>query len=62
MKVRLAAILVLTIALPFIAAADELEDWCAQVQKASSIVICSDAQLRSETIKRQKVLRLLRND
>lgn len=46
---------VLTIALPWTAAADELDGWCAQVQKASSIVICSDAQLRAETLTRQKI-------
>jgi uncharacterized protein YecT (DUF1311 family) len=61
MLMRPAAVLaVLTIALPCAAAADELDGWCAQVQKASSIVICSDAQLRAETVARQKLFDLFR--
>jgi hypothetical protein len=33
--------------------ADELDAWCAQVKKASSIVICSDSDLRQQTAARQ---------
>jgi len=28
--------------------ADELDGWCAQAKKASSLVICSDAELRQQ--------------
>jgi uncharacterized protein YecT (DUF1311 family) len=55
-----AALVVLTIAVPAEVSADELDGWCAQVQKASSIVICSDVQLRAETLKRQKLFDLLK--
>lgn len=34
-------------------AADELDAWCAQVKKASSIVICSDPELRQQAVARQ---------
>jgi uncharacterized protein YecT (DUF1311 family) len=34
--------------------ADELDGWCAQAKKASSLVICSDAELRQQAIARNK--------
>jgi hypothetical protein len=41
-------------------AADELDAWCAQVKKASSIVICSDAELRQQAAARQHFFDKLR--
>lgn len=55
-----AAVLVITVILPVTLAADELDSWCAQVQKASSIVICSDARLRTETLNRQDIFDVLK--
>jgi uncharacterized protein YecT (DUF1311 family) len=40
--------------------ADELDDWCAQVKKASSIVICSDPELRQQAIARNKLFEAAR--
>jgi uncharacterized protein YecT (DUF1311 family) len=40
--------------------ADELDDWCAQVKKASSIVICSDPELRQQAIIRNKLFEVAR--
>jgi uncharacterized protein YecT (DUF1311 family) len=34
---------------------DELDGWCAQAKKASSIVICSDAELRQQAMARNKL-------
>src|SRR3954471_14452679 len=62
MRVGLVTLLVVAVASPFAAVADELDDWCAQVQKASSIVICSDTQLRAETIRRQKLFDFLKEE
>lgn len=36
--------------------ADELDSWCAQARKASSIVICSDAELRQQAVVRNTLL------
>jgi uncharacterized protein YecT (DUF1311 family) len=61
MRARLAAtVLVIAATLPATLEADELDSWCAQVQKASSIVICSDAQLRTETLNRQDLFAALK--
>src|SRR3954465_16043767 len=52
------ALLVLLLALASMSTvgiADELEEWCTQVQKASSIVICSDSELRQQAIARNKL-------
>jgi uncharacterized protein YecT (DUF1311 family) len=35
--------------------ADELDGWCAQAKKASSIVICSDAELRQQVNARNQL-------
>ena len=40
--------------------ADELDEWCAGAKKASSIVICSDAQLREQAIARNKLFETAR--
>jgi uncharacterized protein YecT (DUF1311 family) len=40
--------------------ADELDGWCAQVSKASSIVICSDAELRQQAINRNELFETAR--
>jgi uncharacterized protein YecT (DUF1311 family) len=40
--------------------ADELDEWCAQAKKASSIVICSDAELRQQAIARNKLFEAAR--
>jgi uncharacterized protein YecT (DUF1311 family) len=40
--------------------ADELDEWCAQAKKASSIVICSDAGLRQQAIARNKLFEAAR--
>jgi uncharacterized protein YecT (DUF1311 family) len=37
------------------ALADDMDGWCAQVKKASSIVICSDAELREQASARNKL-------
>jgi uncharacterized protein YecT (DUF1311 family) len=42
------------------ALADDLDGWCAQIKKASSIVICSDAELRQEAIARNKLFDVAR--
>src|SRR6266852_7320365 len=42
------------------ARADELDGWCAQVKKASSIVICSDPQLRQQAISRNRLFEVAR--
>jgi uncharacterized protein YecT (DUF1311 family) len=61
MRVGLAAaVLLIAATAPATLAADELDSWCAQVQKASSIVICSDAQLRTETLNRQDLFAALK--
>lgn len=39
---------------------DELDAWCAQVKKASSVVICSDAELRQQAAARQHFFDKLR--
>jgi len=40
--------------------ADELDGWCAQAKKASSIVICSDAELRQQAIARNRLFEAAR--
>jgi hypothetical protein len=40
--------------------ADELDGWCAQARKASSIVICSDAELRQQAVARNKLFEAAR--
>jgi len=40
--------------------ADDLNDWCTQVQKASSLVICSDVELRQQAIARNRLFDLAR--
>ncbi len=40
--------------------ADEMDRWCSQVKKASSIVICSDAHLRGQAIARNKLFETAR--
>jgi uncharacterized protein YecT (DUF1311 family) len=40
--------------------ADELDGWCAQAKKASSIVTCSDTELRQQTITRNKLFEAAR--
>ncbi len=45
---------------PGAALADDMDAWCAQVKKASSIVICSDAQLREQAIARNKLFEAAR--
>jgi uncharacterized protein YecT (DUF1311 family) len=51
--VPLCAVLAALTAAPVFA--DELDGWCAQVEKASSIVICSDAGLRQHVSSRNKL-------
>jgi uncharacterized protein YecT (DUF1311 family) len=43
-----------------VAVADELDGWCAQVSKASSVVICSDLELRQQAIDRNKLFEAAR--
>ena len=55
---RLAAALfipTMLIAMAGIGHAGEMEDWCAKVSKASSIVICSDTELKNQVIQRNKL-------
>jgi hypothetical protein len=42
------------------ARADEMDGWCAQVKKASRIVICSDAELRQQAIARNQFFEIAR--
>lgn len=42
------------------ARADDMDGWCAQVKKASSIVICSDPELRQGAIARNKLFEAAR--
>jgi uncharacterized protein YecT (DUF1311 family) len=42
------------------ARADEMDGWCAQVKKASSVVICSDPELRQQAIARNKLFETAR--
>ena len=55
---RLLPLCALTVALvgaPGAALADDMDGWCAQVKKASSIVICADADLRQQALARNKL-------
>jgi uncharacterized protein YecT (DUF1311 family) len=56
-KMRTTAALILTaLAVATVdARADELDGWCAQATKASSIVICSDPELRQQVLTRNKL-------
>ena len=56
----LCAILATLASGPGIGHADELDGWCAQAKKASSIVICSDAELRQQAITRNKLFEAAR--
>jgi uncharacterized protein YecT (DUF1311 family) len=60
MKPILSAGFMLVLCLLSPAGADELDGWCAQVHKASSIIICSDGELRAETLTRQKLFDVLK--
>ncbi len=40
---------------PGAALADDMDGWCAQVKKASSIDICSDAEMRQQALARNKL-------
>jgi uncharacterized protein YecT (DUF1311 family) len=51
----LAIVLAVVAAAAGAARADEMDGWCAQVKKASSVVICSDAELREQAIGRNKL-------
>jgi uncharacterized protein YecT (DUF1311 family) len=51
----LCAFVVALAGIPGVALADDLDGWCAQVKKASSIVICSDVVLRQQAIARNKL-------
>jgi uncharacterized protein YecT (DUF1311 family) len=51
----LCAILATLASGPVIGHADELDGWCAQAKKASSIVICSDAELRQQVNARNQL-------
>lgn len=53
-----AALMTLVITAP--ARADELDEWCSQAQKASSIVICSDPELRQGAIARNRLFEVAR--
>src|SRR5580700_5738485 len=48
------ALLALT-SIPGVIRADEMDGWCAQAKKASSIVICSDPELRQQALTRNKL-------
>jgi uncharacterized protein YecT (DUF1311 family) len=56
----LCALLATLISGPGTGHADELDGWCAQAKKASSIVICSDAELRQQAIARNKLFEAAR--
>jgi uncharacterized protein YaiI (UPF0178 family) len=53
---RLALVVGVLVAGSAAARADEMDGWCAQVKKASSIVICSDAELRQQAIARTALI------
>ncbi len=40
--------------------ADDLDSWCSQVEKASSIIICSDPELRQQAIARNRLFEIAR--
>lgn len=61
MRAQLAIILALFAATATTARADEMVEWCAQVKKASSIVICSDTELRAGAIARNKLFEVARS-
>jgi hypothetical protein len=46
--------------MPGTAVADDIDAWCAQVKKASSIVTCSDPELRQGAIARNKLFEAAR--
>jgi len=60
MRALLALVVGVLVASSTIARADEMDDWCAQVKKASSIVICSDPQLRQQAISRNRLFEVAR--
>jgi uncharacterized protein YecT (DUF1311 family) len=48
--------------MPIAARADELDDWCPRQTKASSIVICSDPELRALAVIRNRQFTTARSD
>jgi uncharacterized protein YecT (DUF1311 family) len=52
---RILIMLLMAAAVSTPAFADDLDGWCAQAQKASSIVICSDPELRQQALARNKL-------
>src|SRR5260370_26749589 len=45
---------------PSVTHAGEMDGWCAQATKASSIVICADAELRQQALARNKLFEAAR--
>jgi len=43
------------------APADEMDDWCAQVKKPSSVVICSDPELKQQVSARNRLFEAARS-
>jgi uncharacterized protein YecT (DUF1311 family) len=54
------ALILATFGTVAVAQADELDNWCAQAQKASSIVICSDPELRQQATARNQLFEVAR--
>src|SRR6266851_1179668 len=55
MRTRAALVLTALAVATVGARADELDGWCAQAKKASSIIICSDPELRQQALNRNKL-------
>jgi uncharacterized protein YecT (DUF1311 family) len=60
MRTFLALIASLAVCLAHVSHADELDEWCAQVKKASSVVICSDPELRAQAVFRNRLFETAR--
>lgn len=56
----LCALAIAVVCAPSGAQADDMDGWCAQVKKASSIVTCSDVDLREQAIARNKLFEAAR--
>jgi uncharacterized protein YecT (DUF1311 family) len=59
-RAMLAIVLAVVAAAAGAARADEMDGWCAQVKKASSVVICSDPELRQQALGRNKLFEAVR--
>jgi uncharacterized protein YecT (DUF1311 family) len=58
--IQLCALLTAIVCFPVAARADDMDEWCVRATKPSSVVICSDAELRRGAIGRNKLFETAR--